>query len=72
MGQQGMADMAEVGMPVPRNSVPMVRDQLSGYRDPGWYEDPPGTLTAPAEPHELGRDGINPAFPPRAEPAGAT
>ena len=91
MGQQGMADMPEMGMPVPPNSLPMVgapgkhgyitmggmftilkvRDQLSSYGDPGWYESPPGTLAAPAEPHELARDGINPASPPRAEPAGA-
>jgi hypothetical protein len=83
--------MAEMGMPVPRNSLPMVggpgkhdyitmggmftvlkvRDQLAGYRDPGWYENPPGTLAAPAEPQELARDGINPAGPPLAEPAGA-
>lgn len=91
MGQQGMGDMAAMGMPVPRNSLPMVggpgkhdyitmggmftvlkvRDQLAGYRDPGWYENPPGTLAAPAEPQDLARDGIDPAAPPVAEPAGA-
>jgi hypothetical protein len=78
MGQTGMADMGEMGMPVPENSIPMVgakgkhdyitmggmftvlkvRDGISSYEDPGWYENPEGTLALPAKPDELKRDGI--------------
>jgi FtsP/CotA-like multicopper oxidase with cupredoxin domain len=90
MGQEGMGDMAEMGMAVPKNSLPMVgapgkhdyitmggmftvlkvRDQLTSYRDPGWYENPPGTLAQRANPEELLRDGIDPASPPKAERGG--
>ena len=89
MGQEGMGDMAEMGMPVPRNSLPMVggpgkhdyitmggmftvlkvRDRLTSYRDPGWYENPPGTLAGLADPAELSADGVNPSSPPGAERA---
>jgi len=78
MGQTGMADMGEMGMPVPENSIPMVgaegkhdyitmggmftmlkvRDGHSSYEDPGWYENPEGTLASPAKADELKRDGI--------------
>jgi len=66
MGQDGMADMAEMQMPLPENTLPMmmgqgpfgplemggmftvikVRENLArdDYRDPGWYEHPPGTV----------------------------
>ena len=78
MGESGMADMGETGMPVPRNSIPMVgapgkhgyidmggmftivkvRENLTSYDDPGWYENPPGTLAALASneamQHDLG------------------
>jgi len=76
MGEDGMAGMGEMGMPVPRNSIPMlgapgkhgyidmggmftilkVRDNLTTYDDPGWYENPPGTLAALATNDELQRD----------------
>jgi len=76
MGESGMADMAEMGMQVPRNSIPMVgaqgkhgyidmggmftivkvRENLVSYDDPGWYEDPPGTLATLASNEELRRD----------------
>jgi FtsP/CotA-like multicopper oxidase with cupredoxin domain len=76
MGESGMADMGEMGMPVPRNSIPMigapgkhdyidmggmftivkVRENLTGYDDPGWYENPPGTLATLASNEELQRD----------------
>jgi FtsP/CotA-like multicopper oxidase with cupredoxin domain len=76
MGESGMADMGEMGMPVPRNSIPMVgapgkhgyidmggmftilkvRDNLTAYDDPGWYENPPGTLASLAGREELQRD----------------
>jgi FtsP/CotA-like multicopper oxidase with cupredoxin domain len=76
MGESGMADMGAMGMPVPRNSIPMVgapgkhgyidmggmftilkvRDNLTTYDDPGWYENPPGTLASLASREELQHD----------------
>lgn len=78
MGQHGMGDMAEMGMRVPENSIPMVggagkhdyitmggmftvlkvRDGITSHADPGWYENPPGTLALPATAAELARNGI--------------
>jgi len=65
MGTKGMADMGEMEMPLPDNTVPMmtgwgphgalemggmfsvvkVREGINAgdYKDPGWYENPPGT-----------------------------
>jgi hypothetical protein len=38
-----------------------VRENLTSYEDPGWYENPPGTLASVATDEELQRDlGINP------------
>ena len=79
MGQHGMGDMAEMGMPIPPNSIPMVgargqfdyitmggmftivkvRDQVSGYKDPGWYKNPKGTVADVAAAADLKRDGID-------------
>jgi FtsP/CotA-like multicopper oxidase with cupredoxin domain len=90
MGQEGMGEMGEMGMPVPRNSLPMVgaagkhdyitmggmftvlkvRNGLSSYRDPGWYENPRGTLASVADANELRRDGVDPNAPPKAERGG--
>jgi manganese oxidase len=76
MGESGMADMGEMGMPVPRNSIPMVgmqgkhdyidmgglftivkvRENLTSYDDPGWYQNPPGTLATLASNEDLQRD----------------
>ncbi len=87
MGQTGMADMGEMGMPVPANSIPMVggrgkydyitmggmftilkvRDSLTSYEDPGWYETPPGTLADVAAADDLRRDGIDPGRHPGAD-----
>ncbi|MDD5708389.1 MAG: copper oxidase [Kiritimatiellae bacterium] len=78
MGHQGMGGMAEMGMRVPSNSIPMVggegpygyidmggmftilkvRENLTTYEDPGWYEIPAGTQARPATPDEIKRDGI--------------
>lgn len=78
MGQSGMGDMAEMQMPVPKNSIPMratrgkhdaitmggmftilkVRDGLTSFGDPGWYDNPPGTLATNATDADLARDGI--------------
>jgi len=76
MGDTGMAGMGEMGMDVPRNSLPMVgapgkygyidmggmftifkvREYLTSYDDPGWYEPPPGTLAGPATDEEVKTD----------------
>lgn len=74
MGQTGMGDMGDMGMKVPRNSVPMVgspgphdyitmggmytnlkvRPKLESYdKDPGWFENPPGTQAIAASKEEL-------------------
>ncbi len=78
MGQTGMGEMGDMGMTVPRNSIPMVggpgpfsyidmggmftivkvRENLTGYDDPGWYEHPPNTVAAAASAEELQADGI--------------
>ncbi len=88
MGETGMGDMGEMGMPVPHNSLPMVgqrgkhdyitmggmftilkvRDKLDSYEDPGWYENPKGTLSIAATDQELKRDGIDPASDPKPVP----
>ena len=66
MGSAGMADMGEMEMPLPENTLPMmtgfaqfgavemggmfsvvkVREGLASgdYKDPGWYQHPPGTV----------------------------
>ncbi len=87
MGETGMADMGEMSMPVPANSIPMlgaqgkhdyitmggmftvlkVREHLKNYEDPGWYENPKGTLAMAATQEELRRDGIKPDAAPRAD-----
>ncbi len=82
MGETGMgdmADMADMGMAVPKNSIPMmggkgqfgpidmggmftiikVREQLTGYDDPGNYTFPAGTVAVAATMGELSRDGID-------------
>ncbi len=78
MGQTGMGDMADMGMPVPKNSIPMVggkgpfdtitmggmftllkvREKLTSYADPGWYDHPAGETADLANVAELKRDGI--------------
>jgi manganese oxidase len=35
-----------------------VREHLTSYADPGWYQAPPGTVAEPATREELERDGI--------------
>jgi len=66
MGERGMADMGEMEMPLPDNTLPMmtgfgpfgplemggmftvvkVREGIAAndYKDPGWYQNPPGTV----------------------------
>ena len=88
MGQTGMADMGDMGMPVPPNSIPMlggkgkhdtitmggmftvlkVRNGIGTYEDPGWYENPPGSLASAAKVEDLQRDRIDVDRPPAVEP----
>jgi FtsP/CotA-like multicopper oxidase with cupredoxin domain len=83
MGQKGMEGMADMNMPVPENSAPMVgfsgqfgetvlggmvtvlkvREHTDGYRDPGPYEFPDGTVMAIATEEDLRRDRIE--VPPK-------
>jgi FtsP/CotA-like multicopper oxidase with cupredoxin domain len=87
MGETGMGDMADMGMAVPKNSIPMVgghgkydtitmggmftilkvRDTLTSYADPGWYDAPVDTLAQAAPAADLQRDGIDVNAPPAAK-----
>ena len=79
MGADGMGDMGDMGMPVPKNSLPMVgaqgqfdyitmggmftllkvRDEApADNADPGWYQNPSGTVSTVAPESDLKRDGI--------------
>ena len=78
MGDTGMGEMAEMGMAVPPNSIPMVgakgqfsyidmggmftilkvRENLTSYEDPGWHQNPGGTVATLAKSEDLKRDGI--------------
>ena len=40
-------------------TVLKVRDGITSYEDPGWYEHPPGTVAGPATPAALARDDID-------------
>jgi hypothetical protein len=51
-GQFGMIDMG--GM----FTLVKVRENLTGYADPGDYKFPPGSVASVASPDELKRDGI--------------
>lgn len=94
MGSNGMGEMAEMHMPLPDNTLPMMtgegphgglgmggmfsvlkvrRQQKPGdYRDPGWYQAPPGTqarLLEAEEPPSISRGEVLPAHQhPGAEP----
>jgi hypothetical protein len=47
MGSRGMAEMGEMEMPLPNNTLPMMTGfgQFGNdYKDPGWYKHPAGTV----------------------------
>lgn len=51
-------------------TVLKIREGLTSYEDPGWYQHPPGTVATLATAEELKRDGLNiqpvqPAAAPR-------
>jgi FtsP/CotA-like multicopper oxidase with cupredoxin domain len=70
MGEMGMKvppnSLPMIGAPGPKGYIGMggmftiikVREQLASYDDPGWYQDPPGTVATVATPEQLERDGI--------------
>ena len=47
-----------------------VRDELQSYADPGWYDNPPGTLSIAASASDLQRDAIDVNAAPKGD-AGA-
>ena len=71
MGEMGMKNprnsIPMVGGPGPFDYITMggmftvlqVREGITNYEDPGWYQHPPGTVAAVASADELKRDGIN-------------
>jgi len=85
MGTNGMGEMAEMKMKVPRNSLPMVgapgpfdvidmsglltllkvREGITSYEDPGWYQHPEGTVATAAAAADMRRDGIEPGSTPQ-------
>ncbi|WP_164009129.1 multicopper oxidase family protein [Pyxidicoccus trucidator] len=65
MGGKGKHDTITMGGMF---TVLKVRERLDGYGDPGWYENPPGTLAVAASTDELRRDGIDVSTTPAAEP----
>jgi FtsP/CotA-like multicopper oxidase with cupredoxin domain len=76
MGDMGMAvppnSLPMAGAPGPHGTIDMggmftvlkVREGITSYTDPGWYQAPAGTAARPAAPDDLRRDGIQPAAPP--------
>jgi FtsP/CotA-like multicopper oxidase with cupredoxin domain len=61
VGAQGKHDYITMGGMF---TVLKVRDRLDGYADPGWYQNPPGTLAESAGAADLRRDGIDVDAPP--------
>jgi manganese oxidase len=39
-------------------TVLKVREDITGYEDPGWYQPPQGTVAQAASKQDLERDGI--------------
>ena len=64
VGRRGKHDYITMGGMF---TVLKVRDRLTSYRDPGWYEAPPGTLATLAAAGDLKRDGIDPNAAPAVE-----
>lgn len=66
-----------VGAPGPFDVIDMsglltvlkVRENLTSYEDPGWYQNPPGTVATNATPDELRRDGIDVTASPAVTPS---
>ncbi|WP_283244536.1 MULTISPECIES: hypothetical protein [Corallococcus] len=65
VGRQGKHDFITMGGMF---TVLKVRARLDGYKDPGWYDNPPGTLAEAAGAESLRRDGIDVDAPAPVEP----
>ena len=65
LGGQGKHDTITMGGMF---TILKVRDHLRSYKDPGWYQNPHGTLASAASAHDLRRDGIDPEKAPGAHP----
>ena len=71
VGAQGPHDYITMGGMF---TIFKVRDGISSYGDPGWYDDPKG-MARPATTEELSRDGIDPdtkSMPPMSHGDGHT
>jgi hypothetical protein len=55
MGSKGPHDVITMGGMF---TILKVREGLTSYADPGWYEAPEGTRARAATAEELARDGI--------------
>lgn len=55
LGMEGPHDHIDMGGMV---TILKVRDDITSYEDPGWYENPPGTQARQATTEELDADGI--------------
>ena len=55
VGAQGPYDYITMGGMF---TILKVRENLTSYADPGWYQPPPGTVAQTASKQELKRDGI--------------
>ncbi len=64
LGGKGKHDIITMGGMF---TVLKVRENLASYADPGWYQNPEGTLASAAPAADLARDGIDPQAPPRGD-----
>jgi FtsP/CotA-like multicopper oxidase with cupredoxin domain len=64
VGGQGKHDYITMGGMF---TILKVRDQLTSYKDPGWYENPAGTLASASVAADLQRDGVDPKTPPKGD-----
>jgi len=64
VGAQGKHDYITMGGMF---TVLKVRDRLNGYADPGWFQNPPGTLAIAATDAELRNDRIEVDAPPEGD-----
>jgi FtsP/CotA-like multicopper oxidase with cupredoxin domain len=67
MGGKGKHDIITMGGMF---TILKVRDGLTSFKDPGWYDNPRGTLASEASADHLRRDGIDPKKPPPVEDEG--
>ena len=67
VGAQGQFDYITMGGLF---TVLKVRENLASYDDPGWYQNPPGTVASLATTEELRRDNITSTASVRPGPGG--